>query len=113
MGILAAIAIPRFANVTDNAKNKANLAEHKIIVSAVQMFRASSPTMALPTAEADLDGYIEGGLKSLDASKTTQTDNKYENANGSHTITYAADKITVTSASTASTVVTTTTDISK
>ena len=111
LGILAAIAIPRFSNVTDNAKNKANLADHKIIVSAVQMFRASSATMSVPTAEADLTNYIEGGLPSLRPQGSTETGNTYTNANGSHAITYGTGTVKVVSVSTASTPVTTTTEI--
>ena len=34
LGILAAIAIPRFASVTDNANNQATEANHRIIISA-------------------------------------------------------------------------------
>lgn len=65
LGILAAIAIPRFQNVTANANAKANLAEHQIAVSAVQLYRSASATNALPTASSDLDPYIEGGWAGL------------------------------------------------
>lgn len=97
---MAAIAIPRFSNVTDNAKIKANLAEHKMLVSAVQMFRASSATMALPTKISELDAYIEGGLKSLNANAAAAGDTDkqtFTNANGTHEITMAAGTTTIKS----------------
>ena len=100
LGILAAIAIPRFSNVTNNAKIKANESEHRIIVSAVQMFRATSPTLALPATLADLDAYIEGGLASLTegtAPAGTATTGTYTNANGKHVITLTTDTTTIES----------------
>lgn len=42
LGILAAIAIPRFGNVTENAKKKAAASEHKSIVAAYQMALAEN-----------------------------------------------------------------------
>ncbi|SNR86428.1 prepilin-type N-terminal cleavage/methylation domain-containing protein [Anaerovirgula multivorans] len=84
LGILAGIAVPRFQNVTANANSKANLAEHKIAVSAVQLFRAESTTNALPTKSDDLDPYIEGGWAGL--------------TSGTHTFAYdATTGVTITS----------------
>ena len=59
MGILAAIAIPRFATVTDSANDKAAIADQRIVVSAVQMFQAES-NGALPTKDADIEPFISG-----------------------------------------------------
>lgn len=109
MGILAAIAIPRFSNVTDNAKTKANLAEHRILVSAVEMFRASSSTMALPATLTDLDAYVEGGLAKIGTLK----DDTYSNANGTHKITLTTDKTTIVSTPNVTSPTATTTEISK
>ena len=95
LGILAAIAIPRFANVTDAAKDKANLSEHRIAVSAVEMYMADNDGN-LPANTAAIDTYIQGGWAAL--------------TSGTHTFAYAAGTgVTITSTSeTAAATVTTT-----
>lgn len=93
LGILAAIAIPRFQNVTANANSKANLAEHKIAVSAVEMFKANSSTTALPTSTGDIDSYIQGGWAGLKS--------------GAHTFASATGGVTIVSTPTGGTAVTT------
>jgi len=59
LGILAAIAIPRFANVTDSANDKAALSDQKVVVAAVQMYMAEK-NGALPTKDSDITPYIQG-----------------------------------------------------
>lgn len=64
LGILAAIAIPRFSTVTKQAENRATQANHRIIVSAVQMYQASSNGQLPYAASSDavialLKDYIE------------------------------------------------------
>ncbi|HOE57797.1 MAG TPA: type II secretion system protein [Bacillota bacterium] len=89
LGILAAIAIPRFASVTDNANNQATEANHRIIISAVQMYQAEN-SGALPTADADITPFIQGGLAGLQGHPNGST----------YVITYtSADEITITSTS--------------
>ena len=65
IAILAAIAIPRFATVTDSAKNKAAEAEHRIAVGAVQMYMAENDG-ALPATTVDeadaFDEYVNGEI---------------------------------------------------
>jgi prepilin-type N-terminal cleavage/methylation domain-containing protein len=60
IGILAAIIIPRFATVTDSAKDKAAIADQRIVVSAVQMYMADSEGV-LPTADGQITPFIQGG----------------------------------------------------
>lgn len=59
LGILAAIAIPRFTNVTNSAKDKAALADQKVVVAAVQMYLAANDG-ALPTKDSDITPYLQG-----------------------------------------------------
>lgn len=59
LGILALIAIPRFTNVTNSAKDKAALADQRVVVAAVQMYLAESDG-ALPTQDSDIEPYIQG-----------------------------------------------------
>ncbi|MDR7856123.1 type II secretion system protein [Tissierella sp.] len=83
LGILAAIAVPKFNDVTDNAKKTAAVAEHKVIVSAFQMFQAASPSGSLPAKKADLVGY-------LDIEDSTDTDeNLYTTKNATHEINWS------------------------
>ena len=42
LGILAAIAIPRFAGTQNNAKNRANEATARVIQSSVDLYRAEN-----------------------------------------------------------------------
>lgn len=61
IGILVAIAIPVFGLVQDNARNKASLADHRVVVGAVQMYQAGTSDGSLPTAEADIYPYLADG----------------------------------------------------
>jgi len=60
IGILAAIAIPRFSSVTDSANDKAAIADQRVTVSAIQMYMADN-NGSLPTADANITPYIQGG----------------------------------------------------
>jgi len=59
LGILAAIAIPRFSKVTDSAKDKAAIADQRVVVSAVQMYQAQN-NGALPGSDDDIKPFLEG-----------------------------------------------------
>lgn len=101
IAILAAIAIPRFGTVTTSAKNKANLAEHKLVVSAVQMYQAEKDG-ALPTQDADIAPYLQGTLTAL------------QNSNGTNTVAYTSTtEVTVTSQQWPAAAVSITTTITK
>ena len=96
IGVLVAIAVPIFGTVQDNARNKASLADHRVVVGAVQMFQAGTDDGSLPTVEADIHDYL------ADGALPTGT-----------TFAYAAGTgVTIVSTSTASTPVETTTVIS-
>lgn len=56
LGILAAVAIPRFANVRTNAQTTANQATARTIASAITMAQADKNT-ATPIA-ADINEYL-------------------------------------------------------
>lgn len=57
LGILAAIAVPRFMNVTDNAKDKAAIATARTIASAVAISQAENGADTTPVV-ANLGSYI-------------------------------------------------------
>ncbi|MTV49382.1 prepilin-type N-terminal cleavage/methylation domain-containing protein [Heliobacillus mobilis] len=61
IGILAAVAVPMFGNVTDDARDKAALADHNVVVGAVQMYQAGH-SGALPTDAADITPFIKGNV---------------------------------------------------
>ncbi|WP_332557327.1 prepilin-type N-terminal cleavage/methylation domain-containing protein [Clostridium sp.] len=52
LGILAAIAIPRFSDVSDKAKTRADNASAKSMQSAVRVFEADDSTMPTVTDKA-------------------------------------------------------------
>lgn len=69
LGILAAIAIPRFANVQTNAQAKADDASERILISAAQLYiadvgisvaAASSPYTSGGALSAYVDKWPEG-----------------------------------------------------
>lgn len=68
LGILAAIAIPKFANVTASATSRANEANKKTIEGAAQMYIASaSPIVAITdwdtsTSTGGLSAYLKTPL---------------------------------------------------
>lgn len=58
LGILAAIAIPRLGGFSDAANRSAAEADHRIVVSAAQMYRGDTGNW--PASGGDLDSYFEG-----------------------------------------------------
>jgi len=92
LGILAAIAVPKFTDVTANAKKAAAESEHKVIVSAFQMFQAASPTNVLPASKTEVAAYLD--IK--DTATGTDAGTKYITKNATHTIDWTAGKITTT-----------------
>lgn len=67
IGILAAVIIPRISGFTTSATDRAIQAEHRTIVSAIQMWQADqdNPATAWPTAGTDLNDYLNGGWAGL------------------------------------------------
>mgnify|MGYP001077186386 CR=1 FL=1 len=64
LGILAAIVIPRFGGFSDGAEKRAVEAEHRIIVSAAQMYYAENGNWPDDTTETNgiekvLSGYFD------------------------------------------------------
>jgi len=81
LGILAAIAVPRFSGVRDTAAIGAAEADGRTILSAVGIYYAEHG--AYPAAAANLSAYIENtGLTSRTTITTPATDITYENAEG-------------------------------
>lgn len=83
LGILAVIAIPRLAGFTDSAEERAAFAEHRIVISAVQMWQSSqsNPATAWPSGIADLDDYIDGGADAGTEFTHTFGDNSFTTTN--------------------------------
>lgn len=65
LGILAAIAVPKFTSVTANANLKAFEANHRTVVAAIQMYVAAN-NGDIPGTDENFEEYIEGGLDSLE-----------------------------------------------
>jgi len=62
LAILAAIAIPAFTSTLDNAREKTDKATARVIVSAVQLYRADNPSATAATPSVDdlvNGGYLE------------------------------------------------------
>ena len=68
IGILAAVAAPRFLNKTDAAKAQVTLQKASAMRSAIEILRAD--TGSYPTTDTALDtaleSYIRGGVPSVD-----------------------------------------------
>ena len=64
IGILVTIAIPRFAGMTDGAKEKAWNANHQELISAVTLYMADHNGFT-PQQVSDLDPYIMGNGQPL------------------------------------------------
>ena len=62
LAILAAIAIPRFSGTLNNSKRRADDANERIVVSAVQLYKAENNNANPPNLTvADLDPeYLDG-----------------------------------------------------
>ncbi len=84
LGILAAIAIPRFTSVTQSANNSQFEANHRIAVSAINMAIAQSGSA--PGDSETFANYIEGGLDALQGNPSGST---YVWSGGTLTSTYA------------------------
>lgn len=72
IGILAAIAVPRFTTVTQNARNGSFEANHKVAVAAIQLFIASNGG-ALPANGYAFTVEIAGGIAALQGDPATST----------------------------------------
>ena len=64
MGLLTAIAIPVYKNVTEKAADRVVEANHRVMISAVQMYRFVND-LKDPSDIEDLDEYVEGGIENL------------------------------------------------
>lgn len=67
IGILAAVAAPRFLNKTDAAKAQVTLQKAAAMRNAIEIYRAdngSYPTAA--NLDANLEAYIRGGVPTVD-----------------------------------------------
>lgn len=69
LGILAAIAVPRFTDVTTSAAIGAVEANHRTLVSAVLMAQTQQGG-GLPATQAELMDYIQGGEATLGTDAT-------------------------------------------
>jgi len=86
LGILAAIAIPRFSGVRDTAAIGAAEADGRTILSAVGIYYAEHG--AYPADAANLSDYIENtGLTDRTTITTPATEITYENAEGTVEVT--------------------------
>ena len=102
IGILAAIAIPLYANMQSRARLAKAQADSRTLVSAVSMYSATFGS--LPAALTDLTvattiGGMTGGpfMKSVPASPTGWTAYSYTaNPDGTYTIAASGDSTTVT-----------------
>jgi type IV pilus assembly protein PilA len=68
LGILAAIAIPRFAGFTDQADAKAAEADARTVLSAVSTLVAGGATTVTVSDVEDLTGGLQGTLSNITVS---------------------------------------------
>lgn len=61
LGILAAIAVPKFTSTLSGSKTKADNATAKVLTDAALLYQANSSTNSLPTAT---DFVVGGGMAS-------------------------------------------------
>ncbi|WP_417202467.1 type II secretion system protein [Acetoanaerobium sticklandii] len=102
LGILAAIAIPRFSNVTQSGRNAAFEANHKIAVAGIQVYLAGHNGV-VPPAGHTFDDEIDGGIAALQGDPTgatyvwdgTDLTSTYADYNGTN-LTLTNDAITYT-----------------
>ena len=105
IGILAAIAIPLYANIQARARIAKAQADARTLVSAVSMYSATFGSIPaaladLTTAFTDTVTGISGGpfMRSVPAAPAGWSAYAYATgANGTYTITAAGDSTTVTS----------------
>lgn len=70
LGILAAIAVPRFADVTASAAVGSAEANHRILVSAVMMAQTELGGDLPATGITSLDNFVQGGTAALSSDAT-------------------------------------------
>jgi type IV pilus assembly protein PilA len=99
LGILAAIAVPKFTNVTADAQRKSFEANHKIAVSAINMWMAAN-NGAKPGSDVTFEDQIDGGFTALqdkpitgcsytwDGTTLTSTPHDDLGYDSGHTLTY-------------------------
>ncbi|MBI3629655.1 MAG: prepilin-type N-terminal cleavage/methylation domain-containing protein [Candidatus Rokubacteria bacterium] len=103
IGILAAIAIPLYANIQSRARIAKAQADARTLASAVSMYSATFGT--IPAALTDLAAAttingVSGGpfMKSVPASPTGWTAYSYTaNADGTYTVSASGDSTTISS----------------
>jgi len=67
IGILAAVAAPRFLNKTDQAKANVALQKQAAVRNALEMYRATNSSFPAATAlNLTLETYIRGGLPRIE-----------------------------------------------
>jgi len=103
IGILAAIAVPLYANMQSRARIAKAQADSRTLASAVSMYSATFGT--IPAALTDLAAAttingVSGGpfMKSVPASPTGWTAYSYTaNADGTYTVSASGDSTTISS----------------
>lgn len=64
IGILALMIIPKFNEVTKDAKRKTFMANHRVVVSAIGMYQAANKG-DLPVGNSAVNPYVSGGMSNL------------------------------------------------
>lgn len=79
IGILTAVAIPVYNNVTDNAKKKAHNANVRILKSAAQMYLMEKGTENIPVGDisTSIDQYLDGFVSDLIPPNRTSENQQY------------------------------------
>ena len=92
LGILAAIAIPRFTQMTDKANQSAFESTHRTIVAAVQMYMAANDG-ATPAGLTNLSEYLND-TSSISKPDDAKPDGAtYEVSNGKVTSVYSGNTL--------------------
>ena len=81
LGLLIAIAVPRFANITENARKKSQQATARTIMSAIVMAQAADPNKALTDIKAvDVNPFLES-IEVVDAAEDKKWSFEYDDTN--------------------------------
>lgn len=88
IGILAAIAIPRLGGFTSSAERSAAEADHRIVVSAAQMYRGD--TGSWPTSTGSLDKYFGSGASGSFSTFNTESPGNHTISSGNVVTEYPA-----------------------
>lgn len=93
LGILAAIAIPRLGQFTENANIRAVESEHRMLVGAIQMWQSvqTNPN-DFPDDLSEIDEYINGGEAGLNGKKEDGTTKAHTISGGKLISEYNATK---------------------